>query len=80
MNVWQHLAVTYDGTTASVYINGQPAASGDGTLGAVIPAPLKIGNAGSCQSFAGLIDEIAIYNRALSAAEIQSEYEAGNKN
>ena len=80
MNVWQHLAVTYDGATAIVYINGQPVASGDGTLGTAIAAPLKIGNAGSCQSFAGLIDEIAIYNRALSAAEIQADYEVGNKN
>jgi len=80
MNVWQHLAVTYDGTTATVYINGLPAASGGGTLGAAIAAPLKIGSAGSCQSFGGLIDEVAIYNRALSAAEIQGEYEAGNKN
>jgi hypothetical protein len=74
MNTWQHLAVAYNGTTAIVYINGQSVASGSGSLGTAIAAPLKIGNAGSCQSFAGLIDEVAIFNRALSASEIRAIY------
>jgi hypothetical protein len=77
MNTWQHLAVVYNGTTAIVYINGQSVASGSGSLGTAIAAPLKIGNAGSCQSFTGLIDEVAIFNRALSASEIRAIYRKG---
>jgi len=77
LNTWQHLAVTYDGTTAVIYIDGQSVASGSGSLGAALSAPLKIGNAGECTAFAGLIDEVSIYNRALTTNEIQSIYNAG---
>ena len=42
LNTWQHLAATYDGTTAIFYIDGQPVASGTGSLGAALTAPLKI--------------------------------------
>ncbi len=76
MNTWQHLAATYDGTTVVVYINGQAVASGAGSLGAATTAPLEIGRSGDCELFAGLIDEVSIYNRGLSAAEIQSIYTA----
>jgi hypothetical protein len=40
---------------------------------------LGIGNntGGSGYYFAGLVDEASIYNRALTASEIQADYEAG---
>src|SRR5580658_1310550 len=78
-NVWMHLAATFDGTnTFDFYTNGTLAATGNGNLGPPNSAPLIIGNSSDCAGFAGLIDEVSIYNSALSAAAIQSIYVAGS--
>jgi len=78
-NVWTHVVATSDGTNVRYYINGVP----DGTVAHVswsaTPSQVKIGRdpAGTTQNFLGLIDEVRIYNRALSAAEIQKHYAEG---
>ena len=59
------------------------AATTTGSLGPANTAPLKIGDSGSCgafygQAFGGLIDEVSLYNRALSTNEIQAIYNAGS--
>jgi uncharacterized repeat protein (TIGR01451 family) len=46
-------------------------------LGPTTTDPFLIGGAGTCARFAGLIDEVEIYNRALSTSEIQAIYTAG---
>ena len=72
---WTHLAATYDGTTQRLYANGtqvaQLAVSGAITTST---SPLKIGgNAIWGEWFNGLIDEVRVYNRALTPAEITSD-------
>src|SRR5207248_6908965 len=72
---WSHLAATYDGTTERLYVNGAQVASLaiSGTI-STSSSPLKIGgNAIWGEWFDGLIDEVRIYNRPLSAIEIQSD-------
>ncbi len=78
-NVFQHIALTYDKTSgvAAFYCNG--VVVGQQNLGPFTPQttyPLVVGvcpyNDGLENSYAGLLDELAIYNRALSASEIQS--------
>ena len=75
-NTWTHLAVTYDGATLSVYVNGTLAAStavtGNLTTGS---GALRIGNntVFGSEGFIGSIDEVRVYNRAISAAEIQTD-------
>ena len=76
MNTWVHLAVTFDGTTFGFYTNGLLVATGSGTLGPTNSVPLRIGASGDCAPFGGMLDEIQFFNRALSAAEIQSIYAA----
>jgi len=73
LNTWSHLAMTYDGTTMRIYINGVQAGSGAVTGSAATSnSPLRIGgNSIWGEYFRGLIDEVRIYNRALSATEIQ---------
>src|SRR5439155_11542233 len=74
-NTWAHLAATYDGATMRLYVNGVQVASRAQT-GAIATStnPLQIGGDSLYgQYFAGRIDEVRIYNRALSAAEIQSD-------
>ncbi len=71
---WTHLAVTYAPTssTLNIYADGQLIGS-DSTydLGPSHSGPLKIGAAAGCPyNFGGLLDEVKIYNRALSAIEI----------
>ncbi|MER7505870.1 LamG-like jellyroll fold domain-containing protein [Nonomuraea pusilla] len=72
---WSHVAATYDGATARLYVNGiqvaQTAASGplldDG--GALHIA----GNTRWGEYFAGAIDEVRIYNRPQTAEQIQTD-------
>lgn len=75
LNVWTHLATTYDGTILRIYINGSEVASR--TLSGTVEANSKTlrigGNTYSDQYFAGLIDEVRVYNRALSASEISRD-------
>ena len=79
LNTWVHLAGTFDGTTFRFYTNGQLAAAGPGSLGPATTHPLTIGASGSCGwRFAGLIDEVAIYNRALTSTEVTAIYTAGS--
>jgi beta-lactam-binding protein with PASTA domain len=75
LNVWSHLAVTYDGAQMRLYVDGVQVASRalTGSM-AVSNNPLRIGgNNVSGEFFNGQIDEVRIYNRALSAAEILAD-------
>ena len=80
-DTWYHLAATWDGITMTVYINGNEQNSkdwtGSGTLGD--STLLYIGewfNSGQV-SFTGILDNIRVYNRALSGTEIKTQYEQG---
>ena len=73
--LWTHVAATYDGTTQRLYVNGTQVSTSAvaGTI-ATSNSPLKIGgNSIWGEWFNGLIDEVRVYNRALSAAEIQAD-------
>jgi hypothetical protein len=76
LNTWTHLATTYDGTNLRVYVNGVLAGTtaGSGSIN-VANGALRIGGNNSAplgqgEFYKGLIDEVRIYNRALTAAEI----------
>ncbi len=72
---WTHLAATYDGTTQRLYVNGTQVST-LAVSGAITTSnnPLKIGgNSIWAEWFSGLIDEVRVYDRALSAAEIQAD-------
>ncbi|MEO3810204.1 LamG-like jellyroll fold domain-containing protein [Sphaerisporangium sp. B11E5] len=74
LDTWSHIALTYDGTKLRLYLDGTNVAESDftGTLRAD-GGPLRIGgNSVWGEHFSGLIDELRVYNRALSATEIQS--------
>jgi len=75
LNIWTHLAFSYDGATLRLYINGVQV--GTQALTGPIAAStgsLRIGgNAVWGEYFKGLIDEVRIYNRALSAGEILAD-------
>ena len=75
LNTWSHLASTYDGTTLRLYVNGVQVASRAQT-GAIATSSGALtigGDALYGQHFSGRIDEVRIYNSALSASEIQTD-------
>ena len=77
-NSWVQIFVTVDRTsnTETFYFDGAPMSSGSlGTLGSIGPFRAKIGTLGSYY-FNGLIDDVRVYDRALSAAEVAALYNA----
>jgi len=70
--VWYHLGVTRKGSLYVLYVNGLPVASGtDSHAVPAANAPLMIGQT-EAYAFNGSIDEVKIYQRALSPAEVRS--------
>jgi hypothetical protein len=75
LNAWTHLAATYDATTLRIYVNGVQVST-KAIKGAmrVSTGVLRIGgNSVWSEWFAGLIDEVRLYNRPLGAAELQAD-------
>jgi RHS repeat-associated protein len=72
---WHHVAVTFSGTTSSLYVDGVAGTSVTGTSGSRLTSSVldrRIGSrAGGLNRFDGTIDDVRIYNRALSASEMQ---------
>ena len=80
LNTWLLGTITYDGTTITNYINGVAVASSSffATINASGSALIIGSRGGSTEFYTGLIDDIRIYSRALSAAEIMALYNATN--
>jgi len=82
LNVWTHVVLTFDGSSAKTYVNGALTRTVTGLSGNIgaSSGPLKIGSRSYAwpEHFNGLIDEVEIYNRALSITEIQAIFNAGS--
>ena len=75
LNVWSHLATTYDGAALRLFVNGIQVASAPFS-GAIVTTTGALrfgGNNVWGEFFRGYIDEIRIYNRALAPGEIQAD-------
>jgi RHS repeat-associated protein len=76
---WYHLAATWDGSTARIFINGaldaSKTASGTPNTGA---GGLYVGRADSAASnyVNGTVDEVAVYNKALTPTQVATHYQA----
>ena len=82
---WIHLAATYDGTTARVYVNGVQVASGTpaGTPTFVpnVDAPLRIGTRSDVAfNWQGSASEVAYYTNALDPAIVAAHFAAATTN
>ena len=78
---WVHLVGTYDGAQWNLYRNGILVAEQPSPTGAVaVPdGNWAVGSTGMgwTNDFAGTIDEVAIYDKALSASQIAAHYVVG---
>ncbi len=78
LNQWYHLALVRNGNVFTIYRNGVSVGSEANAVAVPnINAPLTIGQAEGIGYLDGLIDEVTMYGRALSVADIQAIYEAG---
>ncbi len=79
LNTWVQVTAVRSGTTVTMYVNGTSNASGTVGTPATPTSGLSIGSNSVTggQNFAGSLDDVRIYNRALSAAEVQALYKAG---
>ena len=71
---WTHLAATYDGSKMKFYYNGEIEVEGD-AKGKIdtndVPVSIGRNSEGNREHYIGLVDEVAIWNVALSDAEVQ---------
>jgi len=79
LNVWNFVAMTHNGTTVTFHLNdqsetktGQQPSLGGGAL-----AVGQGGEAYPSERFSGIIDEVRVYNRTLSADEIGTLFQRG---
>ena len=69
---WNHVVLTSDGSIQKLYVNGEETASGNVAGIPENSENLLIGN-----MFSGVIDEVGLYKRVLSAAEVLHRYKRG---
>jgi hypothetical protein len=74
---WVHAVATYDGASMRLYMNGieigSMGAAGSITVGSTVPVAIGR-NAQNYGSFNGVLDQVRIYDRTLSAAEVSEMY------
>jgi len=74
---WYHVAATFDGTAMHLYIDGARKASRPLKRKVTINAnPVLIGMSGFREYFHGMMDDVMLYNRALSKQEVTQTYSA----
>lgn len=73
LNTWTHVAGTFDGSTAILYVNGVSVQTDTtGTFAGLSTDTANIGRRDDGFYFPGNIDDLRVYKRVLSAAEIKA--------
>jgi len=75
LDQWLHVALTWDAGNYAVYVNGEEVSGGAYAPMSELHPTADIGNDGSSgpyEGFSGLLDEVQLYDNALSAVEILS--------
>ncbi len=78
LNGWNHVMMTYDGTSLDLYLNGyldRSVSVGAGGGVCQRDVPLKIGDeVAAFTPFAGRVDEVTVYDHALSARDVRDVF------
>lgn len=80
---WHHVVVSYDGARASLYVDGQRVGQADVTGALRLDGDLYVGHRPSetmlPANFTGSVDDVAVYDHALSSADVRRHYAAGTQ-
>jgi RHS repeat-associated protein len=81
---WYHIVGIYDGSEVSLFINGVKQTATISVTGSIKESPVAVtiganpeAGGSFIRNFKGVIDEVAVYNTALSPEEIQQHYQNG---
>lgn len=77
LNQWSYVVGSWDGTNARLYVNGTLLATIAVTGSGIASNQIVIGAEAVSRQFVGSIDDVRIYNSALSGTTISSLYAAG---
>ena len=75
IDVWYHIMCVFNGTDIFLYVNGTLVNNGTDPLDSNSTNSILVGGRDTSGFFNGTIDEVAIWNRSLSASEIQQIYQ-----
>jgi len=77
---WNHVVATYDGSEMCIYVNANPVCASASLSLTDTNAALFIGSRGGTERhFQGTIDEVAIYDHALSSDQIANHFAAAER-
>jgi hypothetical protein len=76
---WVHIALVYQNKTPTLYVNGVFVRTGLTSPQAHVYAPKSLGDGYGYGFYYGRLDEVALYNRALTGAEVQTIFAAGGE-
>jgi hypothetical protein len=78
---WEHCAFTFDGTTCTLYRDGEAVGSNAFSFGSGTEAAMQFGScqAGGNNPWNGALDEVRLYNDALTDLEVRYLADAGPK-
>lgn len=67
---WNHIVAVYNGTTRALYINGQLLVSDSPGANGAVNTNFRIGSTNNGEFFNGILDDVAIWNNAITTQEI----------
>jgi hypothetical protein len=82
LNAWSHVVVTWNGSSARLYVNGNDTNAANSMSGIYNPSATAVFSIGALADgsspFAGSVDEVAFYPTALSASRILAHYQTAS--
>ena len=81
LDQWSHVACTYDNADLKIYVNGGLVGTQPVGAKSVVDSASSLRISGDDNNhvyFHGLIDEVGVFNRALTASEVRAIYTAGS--
>jgi len=76
---WKHITCVYNGSNQTIYVDSSVSGTPESNTGAINSSNtnVEIGSAEGSNYYSELIDDVRIYNRALSSDEVEQNHKAG---